>query len=714
MSGLVSDLVSKKEIKMAKPAAGAKKSYGLLVQFNIFCILFIVVFFSIMVLSAMQQITVFITRIGLPVTTRVASFINGDKFEELSRTLDENDPYYEEIRLWMYELKQRVNCIYLYTMAPVSDTVYKFVIDGSDVPGGENFSALGEEEDISDYDRAFLRTIETGVVQLSELDYHEGWGWLISVYMPISNSLGEAVGIVGCDFGIGQVFRELLLPILQQITLPFIIIFIGIGLYFPMIRGINRLTGNLKAERDEMEAMKDSLRAGLFLINQDHIIQPQYSRALEPVLEETGLQGRNFLDLLGGSFNRRELDSLKKYFNIIFKNKFRQDMMDDLNPLAEFKYVHEKSGKEKTLRGVFAPVEREAGEKFILGSLEDVTAEADLRRRLEESESKQQEEMRSIFEILHVDPAVFKDFLEDAEYEFTRINDAMKDQRLSAREAMNIVFQSVHAIKSNALIIGLSNFSEKVHDLESEIKSLQERENIEIEDMLRLTLNIEKIINEKESFQNVIDRLQSFHFQPLPAAEKNREGNALVETLSKASRRAAEDLEKKVRFEAAEIDPRALKQGPRRIIKEALLQLVRNSVYHGIESPAERLAAGKDEEGLISLSIVIQDGKIHVSLRDDGLGLNFDQIRQKAEKLQILREGQEEDRNALLQAIFAPGFSTAENGGLHAGRGVGLNLVRDRIRDARGSIKIQTAPGKGTVFNIIIPLDAADADGKIS
>jgi two-component system chemotaxis sensor kinase CheA len=94
--------------------------------------------------------------------------------------------------------------------------------------------------------------------------------------------------------------------------------------------------------------------------------------------------------------------------------------------------------------------------------------------------------------------------------------------------------------------------------------------------------------------------------------------------------------------------------------------------------------------------------------------MDFDRIREKAEKLQIIREGQAEDKNALLQAIFAPGFSTAESGGLHAGRGVGLNLVRDRIRDVRGSIKLQTTPGTGTVFNISIPLDLAEVEDKIS
>jgi two-component system chemotaxis sensor kinase CheA len=700
---------------VAKPTVEKKQRSKLLVQFNLFGFLFIGMIILVMLITAIQQLDIFSTRLGLPVATRVAAYIDGDRFEQLSRAGDATDPYYEETQGWMYALKQEVNCIYLYTMAPVTDTVYKYVIDGSGPVGAEEFSPLGLEEDVSGYDRAFWRTLETGTVQFASIDYEEIWGWLISTYMPIFNSQDQIVGIIGCDFRISGLLREIWLQVLRQIILPFIIILAGIALYFPTVRGINRLTENLKADHDEIAAMKDSLKAGLFLMNQDHIIQPQYSRSLESVLEESGLAGRDFIDLLSGSLSKREQESLKKYFKILLKNNFRQEMLDGLNPLVEFQYMHKETGKEKTLRGAFTMIEREGGEKFILVSLEDVSAEAELRRSAAEAESKQQEEMRSIFEVIHVDPAIFRDFIDDMEYEFERINEAMKDQALSTHEALDLVFQSVHAVKSDALVIGLTNFSAKVHELESEIKKLRDQQTISTEELLHLTIRFESLMKEKDNFRTVIDKIQSFSFQSLTMGlERKQDQWVLVETLSKASQRTAEDLEKKVRFEVLGIDSLALEQGPRRVIKEVLLQLVRNSVYHGIESPAERHSAGKDEEGLISLSITVEDGRIHIKLQDDGVGLDFDRIRQKAEKLHILQDGQEEDKNALLQVIFAPGFSTAADSGFHAGRGVGLNLVRERIRELGGNIKLQTTPGKGTLFTISIPLGAAELEEKIS
>ena len=95
---------------------------------------------------------------------------------------------------------------------------------------------------------------------------------------------------------------------------------------------------------------------------------------------------------------------------------------------------------------------------------------------------------------------------------------------------------------------------------------------------------------------------------------------------------------------------------------------------------------------------------IHVKLADDGRGLDFDQIREQALSKNLIKQEDADNRNVLLNVIFSPGFSTSKTEGLHAGRGIGLNLVRDRVRDAKGTIKLQTELDKGTAFNIFLPL----------
>jgi len=466
------------------------------------------------------------------------------------------------------------------------------------------------------------------------------------------------------------------------------------------------------AERDEIAAMRDNLKIGLFFMNRDCIIQDNYSRYLEELLSEKELTGKMFLDLLASSVTSKERDAIKDYFEMVFDRVFDQMTLEDINPLHELHYVS-RMGDKKIFQCEFVTVERGKGEDFILVVIYDITAKVELQQRLAEEESRRQEEMRSIFELIQVDPTVFSDFLGDAEYEFTRIDETLKNDDFSAHEALVEVYQSVHAIKSNAVILGLNTFGDKVHALESQIKKMREQETeVAFDDMLHLTMELEKLSKEKDGFKTVIDRINSFKVGTGDGKKQNE--YVLIESLTKATNRAASDMGKQVKFVASQIDPVALEKGPRRVIKEVLMQLIRNSVVHGIELPDDRVAKGKKETGTIQLSIKTDGKIIQVKLIDDGRGLDFKRIGEKALGMNMIKPEDVNNKGALLQAIFAPGFSTAETEGVHAGRGIGLNLVRDRVHAAKGTIKLQTEWGKGTAFNVFLPLENNEADNKAS
>jgi two-component system chemotaxis sensor kinase CheA len=449
--------------------------------------------------------------------------------------------------------------------------------------------------------------------------------------------------------------------------------------------------------------MKDNLSAGLFLMDAEYIIQPQYSRALEDILELTDLQGKSFVELLGDSLKAKEQESLKDYFDMIFKRSFDAAMLEDINPLSEFAYKSIATGTVKTLQAVFTPIDREGGKIIILCVIEDISKEKVLQQQLDEEEGRRGEEMRALFEVVHVEPHVFSDFIEDTEYEFERINDILKNKELSTGEAIIEIYQSVHAIKSNAVILGLSNFGEKVHKLESEIKEFQDQKEISMENMLHLAVELETLMKERDRYRDMVERIRSFSI----GDTRRQDRHVLIETLSKACQKVAQDQKKKVAFVVEDIDGTVMQQGPRRIIKEVLTQLVRNSVTHGIESPEERKKAGKKSQGCVKLSIKVENGLIHITLSDNGRGLNFDKIRQKALDLKLISAGAKTEKDDLVKLIFSPGFSTAGQTDMHAGRGIGLNLVRDRIRELEGAIKVQTEPGKGTVFNLYIPMEGS-------
>jgi two-component system chemotaxis sensor kinase CheA len=468
---------------------------------------------------------------------------------------------------------------------------------------------------------------------------------------------------------------------------------------------VKKLTNELQIERDQITVMKDNLSVGLFLMNKEFVIQGAYSKALEDVLGDNELEGKKLTDLLAASIKTKEQETLNDYFGMVINRSFDAKMLEDINPIAEFVYVNAVTREEKTLRSTFAAVDRGYGDYYILGTFEDMTEAKLLQKQLAEEESKREEEMRALFQVIQVEPRVFGDFLEDTEYEFDRINDVLKDKNLSAAQAMVHIYQSVHAIKSNAVILGLENFGNKLHELENKIKDIRDKEDISFEDVLHITLELETIMREKDKFRETITRLQSFK----GGDSRRQDRHVLIETLNKACEKAAAAQNKQVKLIVEDLDGIVLEHGPRRVIKEVLTQLVRNSVYHGIENPGEREEQGKNPEGQIKLSIKLDNDIIRIKLSDDGRGLDFERIRRKAEGLHMLHRKEDgENKGYLSQVIFSPGFSTAEVADVYAGRGIGLNLVKEKIRDLRGSIKLQTEPGKGTCFNLFIPMPGTE------
>jgi methyl-accepting chemotaxis protein len=138
---------------------------------------------------------------GLPVAEKIANGINPVAFSRLAASLDPDDPYYEPTRLWMLKEKQAINCAFLYTMVRTADGRFLYVIDGSCPPEDtENFSPLGAEEAANGFGTEFFRVFDTGKMAFSRLERQETWGWLVSLYVPIKDTSGAVIGIVGCDF----------------------------------------------------------------------------------------------------------------------------------------------------------------------------------------------------------------------------------------------------------------------------------------------------------------------------------------------------------------------------------------------------------------------------------------------------------------------------------------------------------------------------------
>ncbi|AEF80051.1 ATP-binding protein [Leadbettera azotonutricia] len=472
----------------------------------------------------------------------------------------------------------------------------------------------------------------------------------------------------------------------------------GAMLLFHDVTEIEEANRNLKAQRDAITIMQDNLKAGIFLMDKDFVIQGNYSAALEEILVEKDLAGKYFTDLLSFSFSAKEMESVRDYFTMVVNRLVSASKLDSMNPMDELNYVSVTSRQEKTLRCEFASIDQGSGQLFILATITDISRETLLQKQLQQEQQKRESEMRSLFEVIQLDPAIFSEFMSDVVYNSDRITAILKNKDVESSEALIEIYQLVHAIKSDAYILGLEDFGGKLHDLESEIKKLQQDEDTSFSKMLHLVVGVENILAEQDKLEEIIGRIRNFD------KEKTLDNvdNMMLESFRQACARISQDLNKQVRFSMEAVDPELLQRIPRREVKEIIIQLIRNAIYHGIELPDERAAKGKDPTGVIDLSMQTKKSTLKIVLKDDGRGLDFNRISEKAERQGLIQKNKE-NKTLLAQVIFMPGFSTSKDEGAHAGRGMGLSLVRARVKDLHGEIKLQSRLDQGTTFTLLIP-----------
>lgn len=146
-------------------------------------------------------------------------------------------------------------------------------------------------------------------------------------------------------------------------------------------------------------------------------------------------------------------------------------------------------------------------------------------------------------------------------------------------------------------------------------------------------------------------------------------------------------------------------------VSEALLHILRNAVDHGIESPEERLAAGKDRRGKIIFSADNVAGELRMTISDDGKGIDEERVRERARQKGLFAGSDEDyDSRKIREFILSPGFSTNETVTEYSGRGVGLDVVKNIMEDVGGNLSIHSTIGQGSAFSISVPLNLASIE----
>lgn len=290
------------------------------------------------------------------------------------------------------------------------------------------------------------------------------------------------------------------------------------------------------------------------------------------------------------------------------------------------------------------------------------------------------------------------------------------------RNKIDLVFREIHKIKGEATALDLGSFESRAHAFEDLLQGLRERPALTGNDFLPLVVRLDDLFGHLKSIQDLIGRLEGLRSAarlgatqavpvgtgfPSPAAPM---ASDLAGTLDSLAQRVAAQCGKKVRLVALGLDQ--VPEPYLKAVREVAIQLVRNSVVHGIEDPQVRLGLGKDATGELRVEFVRRGTACELDFQDDGAGIVAERVREAAVRRGLLGEEQARalDQKETLGLIFRAGFSTRDGADRDAGRGVGLDVVRKTVRELDGKIAVATTPGRFTRFRVLLPGTAARED----
>lgn len=180
----------------------------------------------------------------------------------------------------------------------------------------------------------------------------------------------------------------------------------------------------------------------------------------------------------------------------------------------------------------------------------------------------------------------------------------------------------------------------------------------------------------------------------------------LFDKMGRIVRKVASEIGKKVALEVrgadTELDKLIIED-----LADPLMHIIRNSIDHGIELPADRKASGKPEKGRILLSAAQRGNHVVIRIEDDGRGIDPEKIRRKAAEKGLIAADAAMDRQEIFDLLFMPGFSTADQVSELSGRGVGMDVVKSNISSLSGMIEIESEVGQGTTLAITLPITLA-------
>tara|TARA_R110001592_G_scaffold238227_2_gene497734 strand:- start:20317 stop:23205 length:2889 start_codon:yes stop_codon:yes gene_type:complete len=490
---------------------------------------------------------------------------------------------------------------------------------------------------------------------------------------------------------------------------------------------VKERTAALQEKTNDILNMMQNMHQGLFTVMNDGAIHQEYAAYLEEIFETKDIAHQNFMTLL---FSNTDLGSnvVNQVETAVDAIIDECDMMFECNShllISEYTKIF-PDGRKKIIELDWDPIVFEDTVDKLMVTVRDVT---DLKALQAEAE-QQKRELEIIGHILSIDEAKFNGFLSNA-YEFIDIcRNIITTTDSKNTEVLSTLFRNIHTIKGNARTYNFSYITDSVHDVENTYDELRKHEDKEWDqEQLLAELAIaeadikryEVISTEKlgrgaasrstdidtntfgidlGAIQSLLTAQQKLDISILPPDVQAHlkqtfktlaviEAQPLEQILSdvlSSVESLAKELEKEPPIINITDNGHFIKNSAEAMLNNIFMHIFRNAIDHGIESPAERKAQAKSPQGHIDLKAEELDGKLMLTIKDDGKGLPLKKLKAKAIECNTQAETLSDEDVA--QLIFASGFSTAEKVTEVSGRGVGMDAVKQFLQQNGGSIKV--------------------------
>ncbi|HSW13154.1 MAG TPA: ATP-binding protein [Solimonas sp.] len=464
------------------------------------------------------------------------------------------------------------------------------------------------------------------------------------------------------------------------------------------LRRLNDYDRKVEAAQRETAEILGTVKEGLFLLDHQFRIGLQYSASLSQILGRDIAPGDDFRAVLRAMLPAGLLEPSCDYLELLLGDRVKESLVATLNPLTSVEVSVGHARRYLTMS--FNRVVVDGRISHLLVTVSDVTAQVELERALADSRKRAQVEVDAMFNLLRVEPAALRQFLDNAERALLDINDRLRAVKAQHdyRSSISAIFRKVHTLKGEAATLGLDMFEDLAQRFEELLAGLRAKGSVAGEDLLALPLPLDEFLQRIALVRELTRKLAHYHDAFTPVADTGFE-----QQLGALAERIAKDHGKQVRV-VTELGPLgSLPQQVSGELRDIAVQLLRNAVVHGIEAVTERSSRAKPEAGTIYLGLKpVGEGEYEFVLRDDGRGLVPQRLREVL--LQTGRcsaaELEQLDDRQIVMKIFDSGFSTAGEVTRDAGHGVGLDVVRQKIRQLGAQLRIRSSADVYTQFSI--------------